>query len=71
MTTRILTGKVKPCPMCGSESILLDIPESSPIYELKIHCGDCGLNGYKSFLRSATTFEKSCDKVIEYWNNRA
>lgn len=50
---RNLTGKAKPCPMCGSERIYLKEPTYEGIFDVKIQCADCGLMGFKSFMRGA------------------
>lgn len=63
-----LTGKAKPCPMCGSKRIYMEEPTYDGIFSVKIMCADCGLMGYKNFMRGAKAPE---ERTIEYWNNRA
>lgn len=64
---RDLTGKVKPCPMCGSKRIHLQEPEYDYLYSVKIQCADCGLKGFKNFTKDA---KNPIEKTIEYWNTR-
>ncbi|RHO99286.1 hypothetical protein DW019_01660 [Clostridium sp. AF37-5] len=64
---RNLTGKAKPCPMCGSERIYLKEPTYEGIFDVKIQCADCGLMGFKSFMRGA---KNPVEKTIDYWNTR-
>lgn len=64
---RDLTGKAKPCPICGSKRIYMEEPIYDGIFSVKIMCADCGLMGYKNFTKGAKNPE---EKTIEYWNNR-
>jgi len=68
--TRDLTGKVKPCPMCGSKRIYLPYPELDFIYTVHIRCADCGLNGYKNVTREVDV-DDAIERVIKYWNTRS
>lgn len=65
--TRDLTGKANPCPMCGSERIYLEEPTYEVLFDVKIQCADCGLMGFKSFIRGA---KNPVEKTIDYWNTR-
>ena len=68
--TMDLTGKVKPCPMCGSERIYIPYPEIDVFYSVYIRCADCGLTGYKSALKSVDV-QDAMERAINYWNTRA
>ena len=65
--TRDLTGKAKSCPMCGSKRIYMDEPKYDLLFSVRIQCADCGLSGYKNFLKDA---KNPIEKTIEYWNTR-
>ena len=67
-----VSDKAKPCPMCGSSQILIEVPqEIDRIYSLTISCADCGLRGFKNFLRSEVNpFTNGEQKLLDYWNNR-
>lgn len=67
-----VSDKAKPCPICGSSQILIELPyEIDSIYSLKISCADCGLRGFKNFLRRNTPpFNDGQQKLLDYWNNR-
>ena len=60
---------VKPCPLCGSKKIYIEDFDVDEIYEVKIACNDCGLNGYKSFIGDVDA-ETAIERTINYWNNR-
>ena len=64
-----LSGKAKPCPMCGSTRIYSDCPEVNFIYSVSIFCADCGLKGFKNFTKYVDT-EEADRRVLEYWNMR-
>lgn len=68
--TKDLTGKVKPCPMCGSERIYLPFPEVNTIYSVRIQCADCGLNGFVSVMGNVD-IDDAMERVIKYWNTRS
>ena len=60
---------VKPCPLCGSKNIYIEDFNVDKLYEVKIACNDCGLNGYKSFMGDVDV-ETAIERIINYWNNR-
>lgn len=67
--TKDITGRAKQCPMCGSKRIYLTESNfDDSISMIKIHCADCGLNGYKNFTKDAKDTE---ERTIQYWNKRA
>lgn len=66
--TRDISSKAKPCPMCGSKRIYMDEPTYETMFSVKIYCADCGLSGFKNFLRTA---KNPIDRTIDYWNTRA
>jgi Lar family restriction alleviation protein len=66
--TRDLTGKTKPCPMCGSKRIYMDEPNYDLMFSVAIQCADCGLRGFKNFTNKA---KNPVEKTIDYWNTRA
>ena len=67
--TRDLTGKAKPCPICGSKRIYMPYPKMDIMYSVKIQCADCGLNGYRNFTEKVN-MEEAMNRTIEYWNTR-
>ena len=66
-----ISDKAKECPICHSKDVYIQMPEEDDCmaYTLYIKCADCGLTGYKNFLRSVLT-DDSVNRVIQYWNNR-
>ena len=66
-----LTGKAKPCPMCGSTFILSETKGDDHFYTAYIQCGDCGLRGYKNFVTTKVNKAEGTDLVLKYWNTRA
>ena len=71
MIACVLPKKIKPCPMCGSRDIqIYDLNYSSYSVYI-IECGNCFLNGSKTFYNSdKSTKEDRVQKLINYWNNR-
>ena len=66
-----VSDKAKPCPMCGSSQILMEMPKDSEyFYSLHIKCADCGLNGYMSFVTSRVPFNTGEQELLNYWNTR-
>lgn len=66
-----LTGKAKPCPMCGSTFILSETKGDDSFYTAYIQCGDCGLRGYKNFITREVNKTEGTERVLKYWNTRA
>lgn len=64
------TGKVKPCPMCGSKRIVSDYPTMDVFYSISMQCADCGLKGFKNFTKNVD-IDEGYKRLIEYWNTRA
>lgn len=54
--------KLKPCPFCGSNSILFHQPQIKPQEHFGIYCGNCGCG---------TMGLPDKEKVINIWNTRA
>jgi len=60
-----MTEKLKPCPFCGGEAVLLEPNESSTFYRVGCNCAHCiGANA----VWHAHTSEA---EAIEAWNARA
>ena len=67
--TRDLSNKAKPCPLCGGTRIYSDVPTVDYIYSISIQCADCGLKGFKNFIKDVS-IDEGTQRVLDYWNTR-
>ena len=66
---RDLSEKAKPCPLCGGKRIYSDSPKIDFIYTINIFCADCGLKGFKNFIKDVS-IDEGTQRVLDYWNDR-
>lgn len=57
------------CPLCGSSNMGIETVNTEVTYTLYARCYDCGLSGYKSFLKSKPIKEAK-KELTDYWNHR-
>ena len=62
--------RAKPCPLCGSNRIVIEESGIDMAYTLYIKCYDCGLTGYKNFF-AETPVKTAEEMLLNYWNKRA
>ena len=49
---------MKKCVHCGKENV-----------DEAIFCADCGLKGYKNFIKDVS-IDEGTQRVLDYWNDR-
>lgn len=64
-----VSDRAKPCPLCGGKDIYIKVGDLNPIYAMYIACSNCGLKGFKNFLKRVPTYEGEA-RLIDYWNTR-
>lgn len=65
-----LTGKARPCPLCGSQFIVSETKGDDYRFTVYIQCGQCGLKGYHGFTRKVSEND-GLARTLNYWNTRA